>query len=164
MLKPIHFAFNVAYNGIARELISGAAIIDPLTGKSLDLNRVIWDSGATNSVISRSVAQKIGSTPTGAAQVMTANGPMIVNTYLIHIDLPQKVIIPNLDVSEGDLGPDTEMLIGMDVIAIGDFTVQNHNGKTHFSFCVPPFDNKYDMIAKATQINQKNSKHNEKHS
>lgn len=54
------------------------------------------------------------------------------------------------------------MLIGMDVIVLGDFTVQNYNGKTHYSFSLPPFDNKYDMLEKANQINKKNAKHNAK--
>jgi hypothetical protein len=43
-----------------------------------------------------------------------------------------------LNVSEGDLGPDTDFLVGIDIIAEGDFVVQNRNGKSEFSFCVPP--------------------------
>lgn len=160
ILKPIHHVFNVGYNGVARELYTEAVIQDPLTQKHLRLKRVIWDTGATSSAINTTIAQDLGLKPTGQVQIHTANGTAIANTYVINFQLPNKVGIEGLNVSEGNLGPNTEMLVGMDVIAIGDFTVQNYAGQTHFSFCIPAFENKYSMIEKAETINPKNHKHN----
>ncbi len=167
MQRPIHNVFNIAFDGIARELKSRAAISDPLTGERLSLDRVIWDTGATSSVINLGIADQLGLIPTGQTIVTTANGEAIANTYVINIDLPpldqpQKVRILNINAPEANLGPSTEMLIGMDVISLGDFTVQNCDGETHFSLCLPPFANKYDMVEKATTINLKNSKFNAK--
>jgi hypothetical protein len=160
--KPIHHVFNVAYSGIARELCSDAVVLDPLAKQHLRLTKVVWDTGATNSTLNETIAQRLGLVPTGQIQVHTANGSKIANTYVIDLHLPNNVGIGGLNVSEGDLGPNTEMLIGMDVIGLGDFTVQNFAGKTHFSFCMPGFDNKYDMVEKANAINPRIQKSNSK--
>jgi predicted aspartyl protease len=169
MPKPIYNVFKVEYNGIARELSSEVAIADPLSGKRLTLKRVIWDTGATNCVLNHGVADKLGLQPTGQMQVMTANGQAIASTFLINIILPplnaeKQVRIIDINAAEGDLGPDTDMLIGMDVISIGDFAVENDGGKTCYSFCLPPFDNKYGMIEKADKLNTRNAKFNAKQS
>jgi len=42
----------------------------------------IWDTGATNSVISKNVIDKLGLIPTGIGKVHHAGGESIVNTYL----------------------------------------------------------------------------------
>lgn len=78
----------------------------------------------------------------------------------VNIVLPNSVEFQSLLVSEGNLGPDTELLIGMDVIGHGDFIVQNNSGKTEFSFCFPAFENKLDMLVKANTINERNQKIN----
>ena len=148
-----HLVFNVAYGGVARELATAAIIADPLTGKTLTLQRVIWDTGATNSVLRNDIPAKLGLTATGQAEVSTANGKAIVDAYLIELRLPHGLAIQGMNVTRGDLGPNTEMLVGMDVIGLGDFIVQNCAGKTQFSFCFPPFANKLDMIGKANTIN-----------
>jgi len=162
MAKPIHNVFTVAYNGIARELCTQATILDPISGKSTGLTRVIWDTGATASALNMNVISNLGLTPTGQIQVHTANGTTICATFLINLILPNGLTVQSLNVSGGNLGPNTEMLVGMDVISAGDFTVQNLNGKTHFSFCYPPFENKYDMLQKANTLNPKHLKHNSK--
>ena len=169
MAKPIYNVFKVAYNGIARELVSEVAITDPLTGKLLKLERAIWDTGASNCVLNRGIADKLELQPTGVTTVSTANGESIENTYLISIILPpleaaNHVRIVNINASEGNLGPNVEKLIGMDVICIGDFTVENDAGKTGYSFCLPPFDHKYGMLEKADKLNEKNAKYNAKQS
>jgi hypothetical protein len=48
------------------------------------------------------------------------------------------------------------MLIGMDIIRYCDFSISNGNGKTLFSFAMPPFENKTDHYEKALKINMKN--------
>ena len=88
---PIHHIFNVAYNGIARELVSEAVVVDPLTKKNLVLARVVWDTGATNSVISLANAKTLALTPTGMTRVRTASGVAMVDTYVVHIGLTHDV-------------------------------------------------------------------------
>jgi len=37
------------------------------------------------------------------------------------------------------------MIIGMDIISLGDFALGNGNNQTLFSFAVPPFQEKIDF-------------------
>lgn len=96
----------------------------------------IWDTGATNSVISKKVASECGLVATGKKKVFTPSGSSIRNTYLVDIILPQKVGIQGVEVTEGDL-MGSDVLIGMDIIALGDFAVTNSTGVTKFTFRIP---------------------------
>jgi uncharacterized protein YchJ len=69
-------------------------------------------------------------------QVHTASGTDIVNTYLINIGLPNKVRFALVPVTEAQLSG-TDVLIGMDIISVGDFAITNKDGKTTFSFQLP---------------------------
>ena len=60
----------------------------------------------------------------------------------------------NLQVAEASLG-NIDVLIGMDIIAFGDFAICN--GQI-FSYCLPPFEKPIDFVDKANRINPKNQK------
>ena len=99
----------------------------------------IWDTGATNSVITQAVVDSCGLVPTGVAEVNHAGGSSQVATYLVNIALPNSVSYPGVRVSIGAVvGGD--ILIGMDIIGTGDFTVTNFNGTTTFSFRHPSIE------------------------
>jgi hypothetical protein len=49
------------------------------------------------------------------------------------------------------------MLIGMDIIGLGDFSISNGENSTLFSFAVPPFTNKVDLLEKAEVSNSDQS-------
>ena len=149
-----HHVFRIEYNGRARELCTEAVIRDPFSGDHLRVARAVWDTGATATAISQTVAQNLKLKPTGVTKISTAGGIRMCNTYVIDIRLPQGVGILGLPVTEADIGM-TDVLIGMDVIGLGDFTIQNQNNKTVFEFCLPPFENKYNMLEKADTINKK---------
>lgn len=98
--------------------------------------RGLWDTGATGSVISKRVVAACGLVPTGMVQVSTAGGMCLANTYLVNFGLPNGLGVPNLTVTEADMGK-IDVLIGMDIISMGDFAVTHHDGKSCFSFRIP---------------------------
>ncbi len=100
----------------------------------------IWDTGATNSVITQNVIDACQLKPTGITQVSTASGVVITETYLVAMMLPNHVGFPQVRVTKGNLTPDADLLIGMDIIGTGDFAVTHLNGITVFSFRVPSFE------------------------
>ena len=55
-----------------------------------------------------------------------------------------------------NLGPKDSMLIGMDIISLGDFAISNSGNRTLFSFVCPPFADKIDLLDKANKINNSN--------
>jgi len=99
--------------------------------------KAIWDTGATGSVITSKVVQDLSLKATGVQQVQTSKGHYTANTYDINIILPNGVGFAQLEVIDGDIGGDCDVLIGMDIISQGDFAVTNKDGKTVFSYRVP---------------------------
>lgn len=125
--------------GLARILTSDVRVCTPsiATGARQTLPfRAIWDTGASASVISPKVAADLKLAPTSMTQVRTAKGLRDSNVYLVDIELPNNVRVQNLQVTDGDI-IDFDVLIGMDIIGMGDFSVTNANGITTMSFRIP---------------------------
>lgn len=112
----------------------------------------IWDTGASASVISKNVVQKCSLVPTGMVTVHTASGPDVSNTYLVSIGLPNGVGIASVRVTEGIL-KGADVLIGMDIIAMGDLAITNFDGKTVFSYRTPSMG-KIDFVEEINRISQ----------
>ena len=101
----------------------------------------LWDTGSNISVISFELAEKLNLEPIGEIHVDTAGGHIVMNKYRISINLPNHLNIEDIIVSSGKLGPGIDLLIGMDIITLGDFSISNYNNKTMFSFVFPSIKN-----------------------
>jgi hypothetical protein len=97
----------------------------------------IWDTGASASAISQKVIDACGLVPTGMTKVQTADGLVDAETFLVNISLPNNVGFASILVTKAKLGTSCDMLIGMDIINMGDFAITNKGGNTVFSFRVP---------------------------
>ncbi len=127
-------------NVLINEVSLTAAYSSPTPSKNTVYKKffAIWDTGATNTVISERVVKDCGLKPIGMAKVYQAGGATEdVNDYLVNIRLPNAVEVYNLRVTEGKLRGQANVLVGMDIINKGDFAVTNYNGKTVFSFRIP---------------------------
>lgn len=98
----------------------------------------IWDTGASGSVITRRVIENLGLQSVDRAPVSTAAGVRESDVYLVNIALPSQVGFKGLRVTEGDiLGVD--VLIGMDIICLGDFAITHESeGDLVMSYRTPP--------------------------
>lgn len=135
-------SFTTEANGIANQLITPCGISLPFNLKDAQTSDIkqfnaIWDTGATQSVITAKVANDLNLKPTGKTIVQHADGHSTVNTYKVNLYLPNQVAFLFITVSEGKLGGDVEILVGMDIIAAGDFAVTNFGGKTVFTYRYP---------------------------
>ena len=97
----------------------------------------LWDTGSTMTVISDELASKLNLEPVGDMVAETAGGRYVAKKYIISLNLPNRLNIENIMVSSGKLGPGIDILIGMDLITLGDFAITNYNNKTVFSFRFP---------------------------
>lgn len=105
--------------------------------KRLKLDRSLWDTGASSSLISKAAADALGLVPIGKSEISGVNaGVEFKRTYLIHVGLPTGDVVTNVLVSEFN-GEDYDLIIGMDIIQNGDFAVTNVNDITAFSFRIP---------------------------
>ena len=158
--NKFHHAFRINYNGITNQLITECAIalpfaLDQNLGKKFHPFKALWDTGATNSVITQKIVTELQLIPTGLAETQGVHGKSKVNTYIVDIGLPSSVCFQNVVVSEGVSFNNFDLLIGMDIIQAGDFAIANANGKTTFSFCHPAHDNPIDLLEKSDKINPK---------
>lgn len=132
-------ALSKSYISIQNCIKTDVKITNPYTAKEIN-TLAIWDTGATNSVITRSKAMELGLMPVGKATVTGVHGTKEVPVYLVKITLNNENITVTTNVTEcdelSDTG-DTGMLIGMNIISMGDFAISNFKGKTIMTFRVP---------------------------
>lgn len=70
-------------------------------------------------------------------KVSTVGGIINSKTHIVNIILPNDIKVPNISVTQAFLD-DCDMMIGMDIITLGNFSINNYGGKTTFSFTYPP--------------------------
>ncbi len=128
--------FTAVYKTISRTLRSKVRVQSPITNNDVEAN-AIWDTGASRSLITPEIAAKLDLKPVSKTLMATPSDKNIQsNVYLLNVHLPNRAKIVGVQALEGT--PNScDMLIGMDVISLGDFAVTNFNGKTMFSFRTP---------------------------
>lgn len=99
--------------------------------------KALWDTGATSSFISDRIAESLQLKTDGYMKVSTVGGIINSKTHIVNIILPNDIKVPNISVTQAFLD-DCDMMIGMDIITLGNFSINNHGGKTTFSFTYPP--------------------------
>lgn len=127
--------FTEKYNRIENRLINKAVV--EANNQALPVVAQ-WDTGATGTCISKDLVRQLQLNPTGKIRVHTPSGIGTMSKYLIDIVLNNEVIIKNVIVMDSEIGNQgIDILIGMDIIGLGDFAVSNYNGKTQFTFRIP---------------------------
>ena len=143
-------------NGLLTKLISEVDILSPIDGTILRRGiRGLWDTGASRSALDEQIIAALNLVSTGEVKVITANGTRVAKEYCVTIKLPNGVTFMQMPVTDGRIGSGIDMLIGMDVITRGDFSITNV-GKTVLSFRIPSiepvdFVQQANFARKATQ-------------
>jgi large-conductance mechanosensitive channel len=139
------------------EVIPVATRRPELAGTSVRV-QAVWDTGATRTVISNSLQNQLGLFPVRKVMAMGVNSIIQADMTEISIRLTDGIIMPNIEVVVSELNSGScQILIGMDIISLGDFSISNANGETVFSFVVPPFQDRVDLFDKANEANRKNA-------
>jgi predicted aspartyl protease len=134
---------TAAADGIARAIVtpcgfSAPHLAQPPPEKIQVENFLgIWDTGASGTVITQQVVEKLGLIPISMTEVLHADGKSIAEVYLVAVYLPNNVGYAAVKVTKGKLPDGINALIGMDIICSGDFSITNLNGKTVMSFRYP---------------------------
>lgn len=96
----------------------------------------VWDTGASITTISERAVSALGLEPNDTTGVNTVGEIIERNLFKIDLLLPSGIAIPNLQVMDGKLLK-CDVLVGMDVIGLGDLAIPNLNGETALSFKIP---------------------------
>ena len=97
----------------------------------------LWDTGATDSAISQGVVSRLGLTPIGTRMVRGVLGVEPRPVFLVDVHLPNGIVALQITASLAEL-EDFDVLVGMDIIRLGDLAVSNAGGRTTFTFRIPP--------------------------
>ena len=142
-------------NGIELSIITPVLIKNVLTRQTVKTT-AIWDTGATGSVVTKEVARLLDLKPVSKTMVNGVHGSMESNVYNVNITLNNDQITQDALVTECvNLSDDNSigMLIGMNIITLGDFCITNHNGRTTMTFRVPSLE-KVDYVSEIGEHNK----------
>lgn len=150
--KANSYGFTVKHEGLVNVIKTKIQIAKPRTMEIIYSDATaIWDTGATVTTISTTLAQKLGLKPVSFTRVNTANGVREAQTYYLSLLLPNRTCFPQIRVSDGEMPCD--MLIGMDIISSGDFHISNYNKRTVFTFRMPSLgEEDYERDQKLAQV------------
>jgi hypothetical protein len=137
-MSPVH-ALTLELNGLYKQIITEVIVTNPITKESIRTYG-IWDTGATDSAITKEFADLIGLNVVSYTTVQSAHTTQDVPVYNVTMTLHNKNITKTFNVTECcRLSNDSSInvLIGMNIISMGDFAISNFNGKTVMSFRMP---------------------------
>lgn len=97
----------------------------------------IWDTGATGSMISETVARKLQLHPIGSTTIAGVHGVSDAKTYTINICFDNGVVLRNIKVSEASNTGGFGLLVGMDVIGRGILHVDGTDEPLTVRFEIP---------------------------
>jgi predicted aspartyl protease len=156
--KTLHKAFTQEYDKLSLRLITPVLMTafstEDTSPKKISIN-ALWDTGASDTVITKRVAKSLNLFSIDTITISGVNSIGEAEIALVDIELPNGFNLLRRRVSICEMPPPIDMLIGMDIILLGDFSICNANNKTLFSFAMPPFEDKIDYLDKAERINQK---------
>ena len=112
MPKELHYAYDLEYSHIVREIKT------PVT---------IYTS--PDSAKGKCIVGGINDTS------------KLSDVVIVTLSLPNGIILNGRRFSINNI-PGVDILIGMDIITMGDFVITNADGKTLFSFVIPTLNNK----------------------
>jgi predicted aspartyl protease len=155
-MQTERLTFTFQYGGITSQIDTEVELFsafgDPCRGITAN---AVWDTGATISVITPTVAQKLGVLPIDRMEITGVNNISEVDVVDVSVLLPGNILIQNLRVPVCTIDEHTDILIGMDIITRGDFAMCNAANQTQFSFAVPPFPEKIDFMVKRANTSHK---------
>lgn len=104
--------------------------------------RLQWDTGASNTCVSHELVNRLGLVPDCDVNMSTPTNDVLSKAYLLDVMLPNGVGVKDVRAWGADIGRQgIDMLVGMDVMLLGEFSVSYKDGITSWSFRVPAMQN-----------------------
>jgi hypothetical protein len=113
----------------------------------------LLDTGATNTSISDTLAARLRLKPVGRYKVEAAGGVHMAAAYSIDVLFRNMVSFANIRAAAFVKNDQFDIIIGMDIITLGDLAITNANNKTVVSFRIPPDTEHIDYVKAAGRDN-----------
>jgi|GEM_PF-3182310 len=154
--------FSKSYDKPVKKLIATANIL-PLSSMETCLRntptevKILWDTGASLTFIKPKIRDqlKLCMFKTDASATIAGVGGLFKADFtIISIQLNDYFTIEYCPVYVLDFPIDSDMIIGMDILSMGDFLVSSADKKTTFSFVVPPLPENINLADRAEKLNK----------
>jgi len=155
MSSVIRYAVKREYTDLPLKLITQAEVFTSGSGQRKKV-KALWDTGAMLSAISEEIKEKLGLKHHDRKIINSVNEVKEVDVVKVSIRIPDLKEVNDFPMLVLKLIKDADILIGMDIIQRGDFSISNGGGKTLFTFVQPPFEDKIDLYKKAVAANNHN--------
>jgi hypothetical protein len=151
------YAFETKYPSRIENLIVEVDIFPQPTTEPENYKtiRAKWDTGANHSVISVGLKEQLHLIPISSEIISGVGGPQLIEVVRLAVKLPDDLYISSkrIGVCNIQSAYNIDMLIGMDIIQLGDFHISNAGGKTRFSFVIPSLPQSYSLAEAADKLN-----------
>jgi len=117
----------------------------------------LWDTGAEVTCIDSALAGRLNLRlyeDTGDTYLSGLGGDVEAKLTFVDLFLTPSLKIASCPVQVANLPDNSDLIIGMDIIGMGDFAVCNADSKTSFSFVIPAFPDRIDFAEKAKAVNR----------
>jgi predicted aspartyl protease len=149
-----HAAFKHDYDWLSRQLLSNIEIVSLENQSKRGVYIGVWDTGAAHTMITPKILSDLELTTVDTVTVHGVNSSAQAPIVLINLILPNGIQVNEVRAIVSKI-EGVDLLIGMDLIQMGDFSISNHDGKTVFTFAIPPFQNRTDLYEKAIAISKR---------
>jgi hypothetical protein len=163
-MRPQHSFTVRSSGGVLRVLQTACAVteaFDPVTTPPAQYPKAeqfqaIWDTGATGSVVTQKVVDACALKPISMTEVHGIHGSELSEVYLVNIMLPNGLGVGQIRVTKGRIFGGADVLIGMDIITLGDFAITNQGGNTVFTYCFPS-QRTFDFVEEFKRLQQQHA-------
>jgi hypothetical protein len=120
--------------GDIKQIISSVEVVSLTAPPRCKKYTGVWDTGATMTMITPKIFSELGLAQVNKTFVRGVHGEgKWVPVTSITLILEDKIRIKDVRVAVSEI-PDLDMLIGFDVIKLGEFSIKNIGGKALFTF------------------------------
>ncbi|GHV88626.1 hypothetical protein AGMMS50267_09860 [Spirochaetia bacterium] len=126
----MYSAFEKEYPGRAPDINTEIEVF-PVSSSIPDAGTnvyAIWDTGANQTVITHRLMTKLNLIPIESETVFGINSKQTVDIVVISLKLPNGLFIPDIRVFVCEIPVPIDILIGMDIIQLGDLHIANTEG------------------------------------
>jgi predicted aspartyl protease len=147
-------ALTIASPGIAQNILMPVVIQQSksicqayhINSDAVDVYALL-DTGASVTCISQTLADKLNLKTVGQGIMDTAGGIHKTNLYYIDLLMRNDISFINIQAMEFTGSKRFDILIGMDILTLGDLAITNAGQRTVISFRVPPDTRHIDYAA-----------------
>jgi len=154
----MYYAFDEKYPYRVENLITEVEVYPfPTTNPHVyAVIRAKWDTGANHTVISTDLKERLDLVPSASETISGLGGSQVIDVFRLEVRLPNGLFISSRRIGVCNIRSvyNIDILIGMDIIQLGDFHISNTNGKTMFSFVIPSLPVSFNLADEAKRLNQ----------